>query len=83
MQQPEISIHPLIGRLPRRDNAKAKGATNIFSSIFIFKTSFIYPSYLYFIMPARGHKCCERLVNPVLKLRVMLARSLMVLSKKL
>jgi hypothetical protein len=34
-------------------------------------------------MPARGHKCCERLVNPVLKLRVMLARSLMVLSKKL
>ena len=24
---------------------------------------------------ARGHKCCERLVNPVLKLRVMLARS--------
>ena len=41
----------------RRDNAKAKGATNIFSSIFIFKTSFIYPSYLYFIMLARGHKC--------------------------
>ena len=70
-------------RAARRDNAKAKGATNIFSSIFIFKTSFIYPSYLYFIMPARGHKCCERLVNPVLKLRVMLARSLMVLSKKL
>jgi len=34
-------------------------------------------------MPARGHKCCERLVNPVPKLRVMLARSLMVLSKKL
>ena len=48
-------------------HAKAKGATNIFSSIFIFKTSFIYPSYLYFIMPARGHKCCERLVNPVHK----------------
>ena len=48
-------------RAARRDNAKAKGATNIFSSIFIFKTSFIYPSYLYFIMPARGHKCCERL----------------------
>ena len=62
-------------RAARRDNAKAKGATNIFSSIFIFKTSFIYPFYLYFIMPARGHKCCERLVNPVLKLRVMLARS--------
>ena len=62
-------------RAARRDNAKAKGATNIFSSIFIFKTSFIYPSYLYFIMPARGHKCCERLVNPVPKLRVILARS--------
>ncbi len=62
-------------RAARRDSAKAKGATNIFSSIFIFKTSFIYPFYLYFIMPARGHKCCERLVNPVLKLRVMLARS--------
>ncbi len=52
-------------RAARRDNAKAKGATNIFSSIFIFKTSFIYPSYLYFIMPARGQKCCERLVNYV------------------
>ena len=62
-------------RAARRDNAKAKGATNIFSSIFIFKTSFIYPSYLYFIMPARGHKCCERLVNPVPNLRVILARS--------
>ena len=43
--------------------------------IFIFKTSFIYPFYLYFIMPARGHKCCERLVNPVPNLRVILARS--------
>ena len=28
-------------RAARRDNAKAKGATNIFSSIFIIKTSFI------------------------------------------
>ena len=53
-------------RAARRDNAKAKGATNIFSSI--FKTSFIYPSYLYFITPVREHKCCERLVNPVLNL---------------
>ena len=61
-------------RAARRDNAKAKGATNIFSSIFISKTSFIYPSYLYFIMPARGHKCCERLVNPVPNLRAMMAR---------
>ena len=57
------------------DSANAKGATNIFSSIFIFKTSFIYPSYLYFIMPVRGHKCCERLVNPVPELRVNMARS--------
>ena len=63
-------------RAARRDNAKAKGATNIFSSIFIFKTSFIYPSYLYFIMLARGHKCCERLVNPVPELRVNMARSI-------
>lgn len=31
-------------RATRRDSARAKGATNIFSSIFIFKTSFIYPS---------------------------------------
>ena len=53
-------------RAARRDNAKAKGATNIFSSI--FKTSFIYPSYLYFITPVREHKCCEKLVNPVLNL---------------
>ena len=62
-------------RAARRHNAKAKGATNIFSSIFIFKTSFIYPSYLYFIMPARGHKCCERLVNPVPNPRAMMAKT--------
>ena len=48
---------------------------NTLEAIFIFKTSFIYPFYLYFIMPARGHKCCERLVNPVPNLRVILARS--------
>ena len=31
-------------------------------------------AYLYFIMPARRHKCCERLVNPVPKLRASMTR---------
>ena len=55
----------------RRESARAKGATNIFSSIFI-KPLIFSPS---FSMPARGHKCCERLVNPVPELRVNMARS--------
>ena len=38
-------------------------------SKYLHHQNLLYSFYLYFIMPARGHKCCERLVNPVLKVK--------------
>ena len=43
---------------------------------YLHHQNLLYSFYLYFIMPARGHKCCERLVNPVPELRVNMARSI-------
>ena len=42
----------------RRARTRAKGAAITFNIIFIVETSFL-SFYLYFTMPARGHKCCE------------------------
>ncbi len=40
-----------INRAVRTDSARAKGATNIFSSIFIIKTSFIFSTFILPCLP--------------------------------
>ena len=45
-------------RAVSRARTRAKGAAITFNIIFIVETSFL-SFYLYFTMPARGHKCCE------------------------
>jgi hypothetical protein len=32
---------------------------------YLHHQNLLYSFYLYFIMPTRGHKCCEKLKNPV------------------
>lgn len=45
-------------RAVNRVSTKTKGAAITFNIIFIMETSFL-SFYLYFTMPARGHKHCE------------------------
>ncbi len=50
----------------RQKGQRQSEGRNQYFQQYLHHQNLLYSFYLYFIMPTRGHKCCERLVNPVL-----------------
>ena len=49
----------------RQKGQRQNEGRNQYFQQYLHHQNLLYSFYLYFIMPAQGHKCCERLVNPV------------------